>query len=97
MQGQFSCVEFYGAWLSIPVLFLRSGDSVASGPFLAVLVTLEALSAYLSVKKTISKTKRRARGFAAGSAIGSELLIKKNYHRHCLKHFWQRQRYGQCF
>ncbi len=67
--------------------FFAIWSSVASGPFLAVLVTLEALSAYLSVKKTISKQSVGLAVLLLAAAIGSELLIKKNYHRHCLKHF----------
>lgn len=58
-------------------------SSIMSVPLLVVLVVLEALR----FQKTI--TKRRI-GLAVGllfAASASEFLLKKNYHRHSLKHF----------
>jgi hypothetical protein len=65
--------------------FFAIWSSVAAGPLLAVLLTLEALRSYFIFRKT----KRRI-GVALVlllAAIASEFLLKKNYHRHSLKHY----------
>ena len=67
--------------------FFAIWSSIASGPLLAVVLTIEALRAGLSVKKLISKRSLGLGIVLLIAAIGSELLLKKNYHRHCLKHF----------
>lgn len=67
--------------------FLAIWSSVASGPLLAVLLTLEALRLHLSLKNTGGKRKIGLVVLLLFAAIASELLIKKNYHRHSFKHF----------
>lgn len=67
--------------------FFACWSSVASGPLLIVLLTLEALSSYLSVQRIFNKRAIGAAVLLLLAAVASELLIKKNYHRYCLKHF----------
>lgn len=54
-----------------------------SVPFLAVLVVLEALH----FQKTITKRRIGLAVVLLFAATASEFLLKKNYHRHSLKHF----------
>ena len=66
--------------------FFACWSSVASGPLLAVVVTLEAIRSHFTFQ-TITKRKIGLAVLLLFAAIASELLIKTNYHRHCLKHF----------
>ena len=74
-----------GAAFYVSALF-AIWSSVASGPFLAVLLTLEALRSHFSFKN-LSKRKIGLAVLLLLAAIGTELLMKKNYHRHSFKHF----------
>ena len=67
--------------------FFACWSSVASGPLLAVIVTIEALHSRLSFENIISKRKIGVAILLVLAASASELLIKINYHRYCLKHF----------
>jgi hypothetical protein len=58
-------------------------SSVASAPLLAVLVILEAIR----FQKTITKQRIGLAVVLLFAATASEFLLKKNYHRHSLKHF----------
>ena len=58
-------------------------SSIMSAPFLAVLVVLEALH----FQKTITKRRIGVAVVLLFAATASEFLLKKNYHRHSLKHF----------
>ena len=62
-------------------------SSVASAPFLAVLVTLETLRSHFLFQKIITKRRIGLAIVVLFAATASEFLIKKNYHRHSLKHF----------
>ena len=67
--------------------FFAIWSSVAAGPLLAVLVTLEALRSYFLFQKTITKRRIGLALVLLLAGIASEFLMKKNYHRHSLKHF----------
>ena len=67
--------------------FFAIWSSVAAGPLLAVFVTLEALRSYFLFRKTITKRRIGLAVVLLLAAIGSEFLMKKNYHRHSLKHY----------
>jgi len=67
--------------------FFAIWSSVASGPLLAVVLTLEALRSHLSFKNTGSKRNIGLAVLLLFAAIASELLLKINYHRHSFKHF----------
>lgn len=58
-------------------------SSIMSVPFFAVLVVLEALH----FQKTITKRRIGLAVVLLFAATASEFLLKKNYHRHSLKHF----------
>ncbi len=58
-------------------------SSIMSAPLLAVLVVLEALR----FQKTIAKRRLGLAVVLLFAASASEFLLKKNYHRHSLKHF----------
>lgn len=71
--------------------FLSIWSSFASGPFLCFLVVLETAWSRLSIGKAPVRSWRTTRyvlGFAlVGAAILLEILMRRNYHRHALKHY----------
>ena len=84
------CAGFYTS------AFFAIWSSVASGPLLAVLLTLEALRSHLAFKN-ISKRRIGLALLLLLAAVASELLIKMNYHRYCLKHFGNGNKTGMWF
>jgi len=67
--------------------FFAIWSSVASVPFLVVLLTLEALRSRLLFQKTVTKRRIGVVVVLLLAATASEFLMKSNYHRHSLKHF----------
>jgi len=67
---------FFAIWLS-----------VASAPLLGVLVTVEALRSHFVFQKRISGRRIGLALLLLLAGTASEFLLKKNYHRHSLKHF----------
>ena len=77
---------FWGAAFYLSALF-AIWSSVASVPFLGLLMALETLRSWFLFQKTV--TKRRI-GLAVAlllAATACEFLMKWNYHRHSVKHF----------
>jgi hypothetical protein len=75
-SASFYLSAFFAIWIS-----------VASAPLLAVLLTLEALRSHFLFQKTITKRRIGLALLLLLAATASEFLMKKNYHRHSLKHF----------
>ena len=74
--------KFWSAAFYVTALF-AIWSSVMSAPLLAVLMVLEALR----FQKTITKRRLGVAVVLLLAASASEFLLKKNYHRHSLKHF----------
>ena len=62
-------------------------SSVASVPFLGVLMALEALRSRLIFPKNVTKRRIGLVVVLLLAATACEFLMKRNYHRHSLKHF----------
>jgi hypothetical protein len=62
-------------------------SSVASAPFLAVLIILESLRSHFLVPRTITKRRIAVAVVLLFAATASEYLMKINYHRYSFKHF----------
>ena len=67
--------------------FFAIWSSVASAPLIAVLVIIEAIRAHASFQPAITKRRIGLAIVLVLAASASELLMKLNYHRYCLKHF----------
>ena len=77
---------FWGASFYLSAFF-AIWTSVASAPLLAVLLTLEALRSHFLFREKITKRRIGVAVVLLLTATASEFLMKKNYHRHSLKHF----------
>ena len=84
------CAAFYTSAL------FAIWSSVASGPLLAVILTVEALRLHLAFKN-LSKRRIGLALLLLLAAVASELLIKVNYHRYCFKHFGNGNKTGMWF
>jgi hypothetical protein len=62
-------------------------SSVASVPFLSVLVTLEALRSRFLFQKAVTRRRIGLVVVLLLVATACEFLMKRNYHRHSLKYF----------
>ena len=67
--------------------FFAIWSSVASAPFLFVLLILEALRSRFSFQNPINKRRIGVAVVLLVAATASELLMKINYHRYSFKHF----------
>lgn len=73
---------FWSAAFYVAALF-AIWSSIMSAPLLSVVMVLEALR----FQKTITKRRLGLAVVLLFAATASEFLLKKNYHRHSLKHF----------
>ena len=77
---------FWSAAFFVSALF-AIWSSIASVPFLGVLVTLEAVRSRFLFQKAVTNRRIGLVVVLLLAATACEFLMKRNYHRHSLKHF----------